>query len=586
MRATLKRISPPAGLVRLPLLMLLLGVVAAPLPVLAADAGEIAEQIAVLVDRQVELPAGDIGELRVPVSQDVADFYRGRSHRPLWQGSTSGLRIAAHALIERLRSAADHGLCGEDYHLQPIEKLMARRAELVRQAKRLMASDAAMLELLLTQAFYSYGTDLVEGRVDPALAHVDWRARRRKLDLSRLLPSAVEGDSLGRLLADLAPPHPEYQELMSALAAYRELSARGGWPRVPGGESLRPGDIDPRVPRMRARLLVTGELPAPVDFEGNAFGPATLAAVRKFQTRHGLEPDGVVGRRTVAAMNVPVEARVRQIELNLERWRWLARDLGKQHIRVNIADYSLEVFENGEVVMGMAVIVGTPFRKTPVFTAQMSYLEFAPYWTVPPTILREDKLPAIRKDPAFLQEHHFRIVRSSGRIMSDEELGHIDWHKVRAEEFPGELRMDPGPWNPLGRVKFMFPNAFNVYLHDTNERWLFDRSRRTFSSGCIRIEKPVELARYLLGGVKGWNEERLQEALDRTTPMQVGINPVPTHLQYWTAWVAADGTVQFRSDLYHRDLDLEVALAEPAWLTVRNVASPRAQKPLRISALP
>jgi len=261
------------------------------------------------------------------------------------------------------------------------------------------------------------------------------------------------------------------------------------------------------------------------------------------------------------------------------------RDLGRRHIRINIADYSLVVVENGQVVMAMPVIVGTPFRKTPVFSAQMSYLEFAPYWTVPATILREDKLPAIQKNPAFLQKNHFRVVRSSGRVLSEEELQQINWRKVKAEQFPGELRMDPGPWNPLGQVKFMFPNAFNVYLHDTNERWLFGRDLRNFSSGCIRIERPVALARYLLQDAKGWDEERLQQALTRTTPLQVGINPVTTHLQYWTAWVAADGSVQFRTDLYHRDLDLEVALADPQGLSLRNVAAPGRQKPLKVSAL-
>jgi murein L,D-transpeptidase YcbB/YkuD len=241
--------------------------------------------------------------------------------------------------------------------------------------------------------------------------------------------------------------------------------------------------------------------------------------------------------------------------------------------------------ENGEVVLAMPVIVGTPFRRTPVFSAQMTYLEFAPFWTVPSTILREDKLPAIKKDPAFLKEHHFRIIRASGKAMTDDELARIDWRTVKAERFPGELRMDPGPWNPLGRVKFMFPNAFNVYLHDTNERWLFDRSRRTFSSGCIRIERPVELARYLLRNQRGWDEERLQESLEKTTPMQVGIEPVTTHIQYWTSWVAADGSIQFRNDLYYRDLDLEVALADPVTHSQRNVASPHASKSLRVSSL-
>jgi murein L,D-transpeptidase YcbB/YkuD len=521
---------------------------------------EVRQEIAGALGRSATLPAGQAGEAPIELGKDVVDLYRSRNLRPLWQ-SASGLRIAAHALVERLRSAAEHGLCGEDYLLEPIERLMAYRGEFVRRGEPLPARDAAILDLLLTQSFFAFGTHLVEGRVDPALTHVDWKVRRRKLDLATLLPPAIDGDSLGRLLAELTPPHEGYRDLLEALAALRETAARGGWPQVPAGESLRPGDIDPRLPKIRARLLATGELPQPADVEGNAFGPATAAAVMRFQQRHGLDPDGVIGKRTVAAMNVPVEQRIRQVELNLERWRWMPRELGKRYIAINIADFSLTVVEEGAVVMSMPVIVGTPYRRTPVFSAQMSYLEFAPYWTVPPTILREDKLPAIQKNPGYLEEHRFRIVRSSGRVMSDEELGRIDWRKVKAENFPGELRMDPGPWNPLGRVKFMFPNAFNVYLHDTNERGLFDRYKRTFSSGCIRIGDPVGLARYLLRDQTKWTEERLQEALARSTPLQVGISkPMPTHLQYWTTWVDREGLIQFRTDLYYRDLDLEVAL--------------------------
>lgn len=575
-------------LIRTALLVMLCGL-AGRGELLAANGGaaageQAASWLAALVEGRESLPAGLVGTGEFVMAEEVGDLYRARDFRPLWQNG-SGLRPSAYLLIDRLRNAAAHGLCGEDYLLIPLEGLLTNHAAQLRKQAALPPLDIAVFDLLLTQAFFSYATHLVEGQVDPALTHVDWRALRRKLDLGKLLPSAVEGESLGTLLGELVPPHPEYRELMQVLTRYRQLAAYGGWPAVPAGETLRPGDIDPRMPAVRTRLLVTGELPTPDSFERNAFGMTTLMAVRRFQERHGLEPDGVIGPRTLAALNVTAEERIRQIELNLERWRWMPRDLGKRHIRVNIADFSLKVVENGQSVLEMPVIVGTPFRRTPVFSALMSYLEFAPTWTVPATILREDKLPAIRKNPAFLTKHHFRVIRSSGQEMSPEELAAVNWHAVVPERFPGDLRMDPGPWNPLGRVKFMFPNKFNVYLHDTNERWLFERAERTFSSGCIRIGQPVELARYLLRDQPKWDETRLQEALARTAPMQAPIDPIPTHLQYWTTWVADDGSVQFRSDLYLRDLDLEVALADPAVNTVRTLAAPKGRRVIRVSAL-
>jgi murein L,D-transpeptidase YcbB/YkuD len=312
---------------------------------------------------------------------------------------------------------------------------------------------------------------------------------------------------------------------------------------------------------LRNLLLKTGDLELAVEAD-DTYDPGTFGAVKIFQTRHGLQADGVIGSKTLAALNVTVEERIRQIELNLERWRWMPKSFGKRYILVNVAGFSLEVVEAGKLIMQMPVIVGTQYRKTPVFSAQMTYLEFAPYWTVPPTILREDKLPQIKSNLAYLEEKHFHIIsRTDGQtIINPLE---IDWTKVHASNFPGWLRMDPGPWNPLGHVKFMFPNQFNIYLHDTNEAYLFDKNVRPFSSGCIRIERPLDLANYLLE--KDLGRERVQELFNATTPEQVPIDPLPVHIQYWTAWVDRDGRVNFRPDVYFRDLDLDVALTEPAY---------------------
>jgi len=285
--------------------------------------------------------------------------------------------------------------------------------------------------------------------------------------------------------------------------------------------------------------------------------------VKRFQTRHGLVVDGVVGQRTLAVLNVPVEQRIRQMELNLERWRWLPKSLGKRHIQVNIAAFNLNVVEEEQPVISMPVVVGTAYRKTPVFSARMTYLELAPTWTVPPTILREDKLPAIKANPDYLINKHFRILKRQDDNWVEVDAALIDWAGVHAENFPGIMRQDPGPWNPLGRIKFMFPNSFNVYMHDTNEPQLFKKARRSYSSGCIRVERPVELAQYLLEGIEDWDGERLLASLENLEPIRVNILPLPVHIQYWTAWADVDGTTHFRQDIYYRDLDLEVALSEP-----------------------
>jgi murein L,D-transpeptidase YcbB/YkuD len=363
------------------------------------------------------------------------------------------------------------------------------------------------------------------------------------------------------VLGDLIPTHTEYWRLINALDKYRTISALGGWPKIPTGPTIRPGGFDERVPLLRTRLLKTGDLEqiSAIDY---MYDQTTIEAIRSFQARHGLIEDGVVGLKTLDTLNVAVEERIRQIELNLERWRWMPKSFGERHIRVNIADFSLQVVEGEETVMQMPVIVGTQYRKTPVFSARMTYLEFAPYWTVPPTILREDKLPQIKKNLEYLKEKHFRVINRAGEDVTN-DLQKINWKTVKADSFPGFLRMDPGPWNPLGRVKFMFPNKFDVYLHDTNEVSLFERNIRSLSSGCIRIKRPVDLAHYLLE--KKLGPGKLRALLEATAPKKISIDPLPVHIQYWTAWVDQNDVVHFREDVYFRDLDLDIALNEPAY---------------------
>lgn len=509
------------------------------------------------------------GAPRVVLGQEMllnADLlpghYQARGYVPVWIDDL-GLTNSARQLLDHLRSAAEHGLCPEEYHLARIEPLVGLAEDCRRYGMPFDAGYMARLDLLLTDAFILYAGHLVEGRVDPEEVHEGWRARPRKVDLLRLLDYALSAERLLPVLADLSPPHTGYRLLCAELERYRTLSALGGWPWVPAGPTLRAGEVDSRLPLLRQRLHLGGDLPYSEPPEDNAelYDKETLAALIRFQNRHGLTADGVLGPKTLAALNVSVEARIRQMELNLERWRWLPKELGSRHIIVNSADFQLTVIEGDEPVLSMPVVVGTAYRKTPVFPSRMNHLIFAPYWTVPPTILREDKLPKIKADPNYVERQHFEIVRGTEDNPTILDPLSIPWQRVTATTFPGMLRQKPGPWNPLGRVKFMFPNSFDVYLHDTPDKHLFGRDARTFSSGCIRIQRPVDLAVYLLEA-QGWNRERILAAMARAEPLRVNLaRTIPVHVLYWTAWVDQGGGVQFRDDIYLRDLDLDLALS-------------------------
>ncbi len=521
-----------------------------------------ADQILLLLQQRYTPPGQSPRPVFSLTHKALGGFYAKRAYQPVWQ-EHGVLLPAADQLVEHLRGAAEHGLCSDVYLLDRLEGMIYLYKEFARHQQMMVPSQYALLDLMLTQAFLTYATHLVEGQVDPALAHVDWKARRRKANLTRLLIYALKNNRLEQVLSGLLPPHAGYRALVESLADYRELAALGGWPAFPEGPTLRPGDQDERVQLLRVRLQMTGDLGDEFDAADLHYGEADVEAVRAFQERHGLIVDGAVGKRTRQALNVTVEQRIRQIALNLERWRWRPKNLGDRHIQVNRADFSLSVVEDGETVLSMPVIVGTAYRRTPVFSAKMTYLELAPTWTVPPTILREDKLPAIKADSEYLQRKHFRILQREDDAWVEVDAAEVAWSSIGAGNFPGILRQDPGPWNPLGRIKFMFPNSFNVYMHDTNEPHLFANHQRTYSSGCIRVAQPIELAHYLLQGVEEWDNARLQEGLQSPEPIRVDIPSLPVHVQYWTAWVDADGRLQFRSDIYYRDHDLDVALSEP-----------------------
>ncbi len=500
-----------------------------------------------------------VGEEIIHASVLLPVFYERRIYQPAWSNSNSPLPQVAQ-LIQAIQEADREGLRPEDYHLAKIRDLIEGMEG---DKKTPTPRSLVDLELLLTDAFLIYGSHLLSGRINPETIDSEWFANRREADLAEVLQRALNESRIKEALQNLLPPQQNYQLMKTALANYREIESQGKWPGIPDGFKMQKGDQSERVALLRQRLMISGDLDSPASSEPDQFNDDLEQAVRRFQQRHGLDVDGTVGKETVAALNIPVEGRIRQIILNLERWRWLPQELGYRHIIVNIANFELDVFEQNQLTMTMRVIVGRSYRRTPVFSDKMTYLVFNPFWHVPPGIAVRDILPLARKDSLYLSKQKIKVFKGWGGDAAEIDPKTIKWDSVSAKNFPYRFRQDPGPNNALGRVKFMFPNQFNVYLHDTPARELFQKTVRGFSSGCIRIEKPLELAEYVLRGDPKWGREQIIAASDKHLEQTVRLpEPIPVHLLYWTAWVGEDGIIHFRKDIYGRDKPLDEALRE------------------------
>ena len=496
----------------------------------------------------------------------------------LYEAHAFGLEWHSTAQIDSLLEAIEEGylegLDPDDYHAGRVRE--ARQA--FEHVDTLSPEERVDFDLLLTDSVIRLGYHLRFGKVDPVALDTDWNFSRSLVDRDPIetLQAAIDSPSMRDFAERVIPHNFLYSRLKSALAAYRAIATRGGWPTIGPGPTLKVGTSDGRVPSLRARLAATGDFTSPgrTDAEpgataGNTAAPPRVAAIepgstaadarallfdadlaaalRRFQARHGLTTDGALGPATLAALNVPVAARIQQIRANLERARWVLGDLQDDFIVVNIAGFELYEIRDGEVVQSMRVQVGQPYRKTPVFKAKLTYLVFNPTWTVPPTVFKEDILPELRRNPDYLATRNIDLFDNDGKPVDPHT---VDWRGRRS--FPYRLVQRPGQTNALGRVKFMFPNEHFVYLHDTPSRNLFDRDSRAFSSGCIRVEHPLELAAELLG--PNWDRGRIDALIATGRTETVFIEkPITLMLLYWTTEVDADGRVSFWPDVYSRD---------------------------------
>lgn len=481
-------------------------------------------------------------------------FYERRGYAPAWIGPESEF---IDQLIWVLRRAEREGLRGTDYHLGQLVELNDR--------VRFDANPGLLIdmELLATDAFLTYGSHLLSGIVNPETIDPEWFANRRGADMATILQNTLDAGSIEEPIAQLLPRQSGYHRLRDALQQYREIRDAGGWKAVAHGGKLESGGSGERVRAVRNRLMLTGDLVNHVDDTTALYDEVLTEAVKRFQIRHGLDVDGVVGPSTLASMNVPVEQRIRQIIINLERWRWLPQELGSRYILVNIASFELDVVEGTETVLTMRVVVGKNFRRTPVFSDHMTYLVINPSWHVPPGIAVRDKLPEIKKDPGYLARQGMHLLQGWGAETVEVDPASVDWSVITAKNFPYRLKQNPGPMNALGQIKFMFPNKFNIYLHDTPTREHFNLTSRAFSSGCIRIQRPIDLAAYLLSEDPKWTREKIMSTLGQGNEETVRLRkPVPVHLLYWTAWAEENGGIHFRNDVYGRDKPLYEAMRE------------------------
>jgi L,D-transpeptidase YcbB len=478
---------------------------------------------------------------------------RINSDSPAWIESEIPVRINSnllgkngYVLLDYIRQATRHGLTPSDYHLFLLEKYIDKTVLF----KEMDTEEKMKLDVLLTDAFLLLGLHLYYGKVDSEKEGENWTIERKEpeLQLNRKLEEALIAGDIANGLNMLAPRYRSYWMMKKDLAFFLELENEP-WPAIISDTTINPGQSNRLLPNIRERLK---KLRYPLsDSISVTYDEELEKQLKIFQNGWGLNADGVIGKGTLLALNTSPHELISRLKVNMERFRWLPVHEPRKYLMVNIASFDLVLIEGVDTLISMRAIVGKDYRETPVFDARMTYIVFGPTWTIPPTILKNDVIPELLKDPEYLEKKNMKLLRYNGSEIAYSE---IDWSKISGNNFPYMVRQNPGPENALGKVKFMFPNNYNVYIHDTPTRGYFARDDRAMSSGCIRVEKPLELAELLLKDSPEWPPEKIQAAMQQNKEQTASLTtPVDVVLLYLTAWTDGNGRVQFRKDIYMRD---------------------------------
>jgi murein L,D-transpeptidase YcbB/YkuD len=546
------------------------------------------------------------------LNQAVGSFYQQRQYRPAWNNQT---RLSE--LIYELESLTDDGLNPDDYQVAQLRNALPWVEEESIELLGTRVDD----ELRATTAYLRAIYHLFNGKVDPAGLDPQWNFELEDLALTSIgveMIDIMDSGSIHDLFAKTRPQHPIYRSLVAGLAHYRQLEAAGGWPSLPAGPALKPCMVDPQIAILRERLRVTGEYTDPqltpdetraliekcqagkknssattssvavnlaqAASEGasssvaqsssaaeviaaasssavpvnpaEVFDEYLVEAVKQFQRDQYLEVDGAIGPATRATLNISARARVDQIRVNLDRARWLLHNIPPEMVLVDVAGFKVTYFKANQPIWRSRVQVGMSYRTSPIFKSEVNYITLNPTWTIPPTILRKDVLPKVRKDLNYLRENKIRVLDSNGKVL---DPATIDWYR------PGNvtLRQDAGPHSALGKAVIRFPNTHAVYLHDTPHQKLFNKSQRAFSSGCIRVERALELVELLLAETPGWDKAAINQALDAGKTRNVTLaKRVPILLAYWTVDAINENKIAFKPDIYARDAAVLAALNE------------------------